>query len=707
MKKNKNSKLPGTPDAGPTLPVFSDGITNITSGSGFIAVPNSVVNFSGTNTWSMEIWVYPALLVDNANLLSCAGEFALSSSNSTIIFSLTGQSFVLTAQEALQANTWTHIAVTFDSNIMALYVDGLLQVQSLMSGPGPAMSGNPIQAGGGFYGQLDSFRLWSIAVTANNIGDYQFVDYALGTPGLQAQIDLTQNPPADTSGQNVPVTQSPNGVQYVSYIPSVYLEGTAFVDTYADQNINPAGSAADFSIMAWVYPTVIGSDMYIFTNGINESLAGMSLMITASGNVEFQVGQSAALVSVSILSPGSWYNIAITWSASSTTGSIYINGTFDSSNSSMTLGGNTQPVGEPMIGAVVSNQSTMPVSTFTGYIQLISIWNSALPAAGIQFNLNIDPLSEAVSPTGTALGCIADYNLGMFPAQNAISGNPLGLVAGAETSTQGISSNLNLGGIRKGPLAGDVHRLAQKQTAEIPENWLEDGAFDVMLRDMIGIIQGQKITPEQEKAFGGMMQENLRRAFDDMKSGNYKSFIGDIEYTPEMLEIARQISVKSGVAITCVQCVVGLIVSIASLLLVVFSIPINGTTLTESLLNYLNNLPWIQNLIAAIQAMMPAPNPNPSQLFTFMKDVVLFLHKNQALTPILNLAFQAATSSVSWWTIITIMARIVIYFFPGAGQAWLAAQLAYSIVQLGIAINNCSGCTSSQASTPLLRAATS
>lgn len=91
---------------------------------------------------------------------------------------------------------------------------------------------------------------------------------------------------------------------------------------------------------------------------------------------------------------------------------------------------------------------------------------------------------------------------------------------------------------------------------------------------------------------------------------------------------------------------------------------------------------------------MPPATQNPSQLFAFLKQVVLFLYNNSLLTPLLTLARQAATSSISIWTATVIFARVVIYMFPGAGQTWLFIQMAYGIFQLGIAIVNCSGCTS-------------
>jgi hypothetical protein len=80
---------------------------------------------------------------------------------------------------ALTVNAWTHLAVTYDGSVLALYRDGALVSSALVSGPIVTSNGD-LKIGGNsiweepFAGSIDDLRVYDHALTANEIaGDMQ------------------------------------------------------------------------------------------------------------------------------------------------------------------------------------------------------------------------------------------------------------------------------------------------------------------------------------------------------------------------------------------------------------------------------------------------------------------------------------------------------------------------------------------------------
>jgi len=75
---------------------------------------------------------------------------------------------------ALTANTWTHLAATYDGATMRLYVNGV-QVASRAQTGAIATSTNPLQIGGDsiygqyFAGRIDEVRIYNRALSAAQI----------------------------------------------------------------------------------------------------------------------------------------------------------------------------------------------------------------------------------------------------------------------------------------------------------------------------------------------------------------------------------------------------------------------------------------------------------------------------------------------------------------------------------------------------------
>lgn len=85
--------------------------------------------------------------------------------------------------DVLSANTWTHVALVWDSEVATLYVDGVTEagwsfnladgtLDRQGSAPTPtsaigAESGSPVSAN--FLGNIDDFAIWNEALTATQI----------------------------------------------------------------------------------------------------------------------------------------------------------------------------------------------------------------------------------------------------------------------------------------------------------------------------------------------------------------------------------------------------------------------------------------------------------------------------------------------------------------------------------------------------------
>ena len=117
----------------------------------------------------------------------------------------------------LAANTWTHLAATYDGATIRVYVNGALSGSTATTGSMPASTG-PFRIGGNavwdefFAGQLDDLRLYNRALSATE------VQTDMATP-------VGPPPPSDTQAPTVP-----GGVGATGGLSSVALSWTASSD---------------------------------------------------------------------------------------------------------------------------------------------------------------------------------------------------------------------------------------------------------------------------------------------------------------------------------------------------------------------------------------------------------------------------------------------------------------------------------------------
>ena len=134
---------------------------------------NSTINLTGSLT--IEAWINPSSLQSRSILNKTSGssngyELAITSAGK-VTFRI--DNTTLTSSQTYSANTWTHIAATFNSSggSMKIYINGVLDPNSTTS----SISGNSARLLIGattsnyFNGQLDEIRLWNTVRTETQI----------------------------------------------------------------------------------------------------------------------------------------------------------------------------------------------------------------------------------------------------------------------------------------------------------------------------------------------------------------------------------------------------------------------------------------------------------------------------------------------------------------------------------------------------------
>jgi Concanavalin A-like lectin/glucanases superfamily len=182
-----------TPDAsGSGNPGVISGATRIAAGRA-----GAGLEFDGVNDWvtvadansldltsgmTLEAWVYPTALGTTWRTVILkerpAGlAYALYANDDKTrpeTFSFTGSELGVRGPSALPLNTWTHLAATYGSSTLRLFVNGT-QVATRSVGSALGTSANPLRIGGNavwnewFQGRIDEVRVYNRALTAADI----------------------------------------------------------------------------------------------------------------------------------------------------------------------------------------------------------------------------------------------------------------------------------------------------------------------------------------------------------------------------------------------------------------------------------------------------------------------------------------------------------------------------------------------------------
>jgi VCBS repeat-containing protein len=329
---------------------------------------------------------------------------------------------------------WHHWAGSLDNvnNVITLYKDGVEVVSNAISGDytgtGNLYIGSYLDGSSSYFdGNIDDVRIWSDVRTADEIAD-NFTQALVGDEdGLIANwqfddgiggtlTDVTGNHDGTISGATWVESDfaSPLPVSYQDYGLDMGTTGQVTVangDTYDL-------AAADFTIEAWVLNPDLYFSAFRKTETDNEwGTGGKQLALNASGQIifeEFGVGQVASTTNIQ---DGQWHHVAVTFTASSDSVQLYVDGLPD--------GLGSIALTTDIVGHEIFFGDSEP--TITGTLSEVRLWNTIRTQGEIQENMQ-----QTLTGSETGLAGLWNMDEGYgTTVSDATSNNNDGVVVGA------------------------------------------------------------------------------------------------------------------------------------------------------------------------------------------------------------------------------------------------------------------------------------
>jgi hypothetical protein len=441
-----------------TLPSWTSSALQL-SGSAYADCGNpSFLN--RLSTYTIEAWVYLTTLSGSQAIVGkinngVDGAFLLFVQDGKLGAWLPTNVYqCATPNPVLTANTWHHVAVTWNGpgKVAMWYLDGIFLAQFPVSGVIPVnnsaadvMVGGSLLAGtprGWFFqGMVGEVMIWNVVRSAEQIIDDSVqINYQADTtvPALLMDLDFSSMPAVDWSGNNIQVTLL-QGANYAVSSPGLYLQGNAYADCGGNADLSLA--AGSYTVEGWCYPTAAG--LGVIAGKLNNGVAGeYVLMYTQDSRAyAFRSNMVGTLSSSPYLTPNSWYHVAMTFNTQTGLLSLYINGNLQ--------GARYVPVLPPspgvnfLIGADLTYG--MVSSFFQGYIQNVRVWNTCLPEDRIRQWMYNDPEIEPY--------LIAAFDFTVSPPTDSAGGHTIQLMNGAAfglqtTTVASALAEANLGYVR-------------------------------------------------------------------------------------------------------------------------------------------------------------------------------------------------------------------------------------------------------------------
>ncbi|UZT96572.1 glycosyl hydrolase family 18 protein [Chryseobacterium fluminis] len=175
-------------------PRFNSGSGAASPGSASLSLDGSTesgtagnLNLSGS-ALSFEGWIKPSSFKSASPYISSLMGTEVGDSNSALlrlgdaniannklqfVLSINNVQQKLTAATALTANTWYHVAATYDGSTMKIYINGVLDASKSQTGPvnssGAFNVGYSYSTSRNFNGKIDEVRIWKKALTQTEI----------------------------------------------------------------------------------------------------------------------------------------------------------------------------------------------------------------------------------------------------------------------------------------------------------------------------------------------------------------------------------------------------------------------------------------------------------------------------------------------------------------------------------------------------------
>ena len=301
-----------------------------------------------------------------------------------------GSQTKITGSTVLLINTWYHIVGVYNGTTMKLYVNGVEDASTNVTGAFTANSNfqiGHVASTRYFNGQIDEVRVWSVARTLVQIRANMFKEIPVNSANLTAYYKMS-----DGSGTSLS-DNGTNGTIYngtLSNTPAWVTSG-AFagprnaLDFNTTTSYSTAGQSAmsnidNWTIMAWFNPSSLAGTGFqaIVYNGDDSGGYGFGLV---GNQVTALYGAVTWHNSIATIpSTGRWYHVAMRRSGG--TLQFFLDGELLSYTSTAVP---NSPFGNFTIGNMFKgDHSTLYSNSFNGQIDEVSVWNTALTAAQIR-----------------------------------------------------------------------------------------------------------------------------------------------------------------------------------------------------------------------------------------------------------------------------------------------------------------------------------
>ena len=389
-----------------------------------------------TTEFTIALWINPSTLSGNQKFVSKDNsfEFEMGHAGADRYSIRLNNVRVGMGQATLIADTWQHLAVTWDGSVVTYFYNGyedgsfpwslgLTQNnKDLGLGGRPSSYSTIGTATGLFTGGIDNLHIYAAAQSENQVlGIYQTENKGLvarwrfdENSGAQANDDSTHSLIGEVVGDGNWVTSPLNG--------AVDLNGAdAFIRITDGQTIGPLDLQSAFTLSAWVKPRELGN--------------GVQSIISKDNSYEFEIGHAGTAqysirlnnlrqgMGLTALELNQWQHLAVTWDGGVVR--YYYNGSEDGS----TLFAGPILANNVHLGIGARSES---VFAFDGLLDEVEIYQRPLNALEINNLYRAAPLLPA--PDGQAIShWTLDENSGC-QAMDQFSGNHGQLIPQCESN---------------------------------------------------------------------------------------------------------------------------------------------------------------------------------------------------------------------------------------------------------------------------------
>lgn len=287
--------------------------------------------------------------------------------------------------------TWYHVATTFDgaTNEVRFFVDGVQQGLTQVTSLSNTQDTDRVFAVGGrdggaetFDGKLDDARAWSLVRTPTEISDGRYQQLVGTEPGLVGYWRLNGDLLDQTSNLND--LSNNGGAVYLTDVPfgarSIDLElNLAQFASISDANQLGLDITGDLTIEAWVRPESSGPDRAVVTKHDGDADERSFYFGIYNDAVSFLIsdtgGSGSAQTSSTadtLLTPGVWQHIAVTYDSETGTAIHYLNGVRDGE-----VGTHKTSIanGDAPVAVGAAFDFGQPIHFFDGLVDDVRIWN--------------------------------------------------------------------------------------------------------------------------------------------------------------------------------------------------------------------------------------------------------------------------------------------------------------------------------------------